>query len=159
MVLINTDVKCENMIENTPRKRHDYIDAAKGIGILFVVFAHVNYTPSLLTIIYSYHMPLFFIMSGMLFNRGNYPNFRAFIKRKLQTLICPYVLFYILAILFSLAVGIVANIEGINIRELGQQFLQIFINQGSGKIINSPLWFIPCLFVIEIMYFFISKTI
>ena len=49
------------------KKRIDYVDAAKGIAILLVVFAHchhMNEIPRLGNLIYSFHMPLFFIVSG-----------------------------------------------------------------------------------------------
>ena len=49
-------------------KRIEYLDVAKAIGILFVILGHCYYTakvPHLGTAIYSFHMPLFFIISGM----------------------------------------------------------------------------------------------
>ena len=49
-------------------KRIEYIDVAKAIGILLVILGHCYYTakvPHLGTAIYSFHMPLFFIISGM----------------------------------------------------------------------------------------------
>lgn len=33
----------------------------------------------------------------------------------------------------------------------------MFLAQGSAKVVSAPLWFIPCLFAVEIMYYFISK--
>ena len=49
-------------------KRIEWIDNAKGLGILFVIIAHViNHTQTLMsasTLIYTFHMPLFFILSG-----------------------------------------------------------------------------------------------
>ena len=38
-----------------------------------------------------------------------------------------------------------------------QPFIQMFIAQSSGDVISAPLWFIPCLFVVEVLYYFISK--
>lgn len=155
--MVNVDNNHEIILKNSQCKRHDFIDVAKGIGILFVIFAHVNYTPSLLTIVYSFHMPLFFILSGMLFNPDRYSNFKAFIKRKFQTLICPYILFYLLSILFRLVVSILANRGNININDFVVYFSQMFLSQGSGKLPNAPLWFVTCLMVVEIIYYFIAK--
>ncbi|MBQ1171882.1 MAG: acyltransferase family protein [Lachnospiraceae bacterium] len=49
-------------------KRIEWIDTAKGITILLVIIAHTVYygnTGSIIhTVIYSFHMPLFFILSG-----------------------------------------------------------------------------------------------
>ncbi len=54
-------------------KRIEYIDVAKGIGILLVVFGFVVYggnykmvgSETISNFIYSFHMPLFFVISGM----------------------------------------------------------------------------------------------
>lgn len=80
--------------------RLNTLDIAKGIGIIFVVFAHVNYTPSLLVLIYSFHMPLFFILAGMVFNREKYPTFKDFIKRRWETMIIPYLIFSALSMIY-----------------------------------------------------------
>ena len=59
------------------KQRLTYIDIARAIGILFVVLGHVNqfYRDSqgiensqTLIFIYAFHMPLFFILSGILFS-------------------------------------------------------------------------------------------
>ena len=53
----------------SPKRLH-YIDIAKGIGILLVALAHndlAGYAPFLYHWIYSFHMPLFFFLSGLFF--------------------------------------------------------------------------------------------
>lgn len=50
-------------MENT--KRLDYIDYTKGFGILLVILGHIYDTSNPIKIwLYSFHMPLFFIISG-----------------------------------------------------------------------------------------------
>ncbi len=139
-------------------ERFEVLDIAKGIGIFFVVFAHINSTPALLAYIYSFHMPLFFMISGMLFNKEKYPHFSCFIKRRIKTLICPYVLFYIasLCIVFLLQCA-TKGFSWTLLHKFYENFLQMFLSQGSAKVINAPLWFVPCLFAVEIVYYFVSK--
>ncbi|MDR5790074.1 acyltransferase family protein [Caballeronia sp. LP003] len=49
--------------------RNRTIDAARGIGIVLVVLGHAIGLPEwLFRVIYSCHMPLFFFLSGYLFN-------------------------------------------------------------------------------------------
>ncbi len=135
-----------------------WVDVAKGIGIILVVFAHVNYTRAILDTIYSFHMPLFFIISGILFNKNKYTSFRMFVKRKLQTLICPYVLFYTLILIyFYVSRYLGSGLSEFNVAVMGEHFLQMFLSQGSAKVISPPLWFVLCLFTVEILYYFISK--
>lgn len=68
------------------KQRFDFIDVAKGIGMLFVIYAHVNYNKAVLIPIYSFHMPLFFIISGMMFNRSRFAGFGDFVKRRFSVL-------------------------------------------------------------------------
>jgi len=78
--------------DSIPPKRLAYLDVAKGIGILLVVLAH-NYVrisvPDLGKFIFSFHMPFFFMLSGMVF-KPDYPLLVLF-KRRFATLIRPYI--------------------------------------------------------------------
>lgn len=57
----------------TKNNRLEYIDIAKGIGILLVVFGHSSLVLHIENIwIHSFHMPLFFIITGMCFNENKY---------------------------------------------------------------------------------------
>lgn len=87
-------------------KQIDYINALKGIAILGVVFAHIiawsyndfhafytNFSQSwLFKFIYSFHMPLFFFISGFLAYRS-YSKSSAFtiLKRRTFQLLIPYI--------------------------------------------------------------------
>ena len=75
--------------------RLDYIDIAKGIGMILVYIGHCKIQGSspLFQWIYSFHMPLFFYLSGLLFKRKK---FRVVIANKVFSLIIPYVLFSII---------------------------------------------------------------
>lgn len=48
-------------------KRIDWIDVAKGIGIILMVMGHTSMPDAINRWIYSFHMPLFFLLSGLLF--------------------------------------------------------------------------------------------
>ncbi|MCB8839380.1 acyltransferase [Aurantimonas sp. VKM B-3413] len=52
-----------------PLLSRDVIDAARGIGIAFVVFGHINPIGPLVINAYGFHMPLFFFLSGMTLRR------------------------------------------------------------------------------------------
>ena len=72
-------------------KRIGYIDIAKGIGILVIVLAHndlAGYHPTLHKFIYSFHIPLFFFLSGMFFRPER--AFSETVKRRFNTLMKPY---------------------------------------------------------------------
>ncbi|MGG1754302.1 acyltransferase family protein, partial [Bacillus pumilus] len=75
-------------------KRLEWVDAAKGIGILLVVMAHVPIPDSFKQFIYSFHMPLFFLLSGMMFRSSSRPAL-SFIQKKAKSLLLPYLYFSI----------------------------------------------------------------
>ena len=64
--------------------RITWLDAARGYGILLVIFAHVDYS-YLRNIIYTFHMPLFFFLSGYVFCQKE--SFGSFLWSKVRRLI------------------------------------------------------------------------
>lgn len=59
---------------STKRQRETWIDVLKGIGIILVVIGHVSLGNTLNSWIYTFHMPLFFSVSGYLWG-GKRKNF------------------------------------------------------------------------------------
>ncbi len=68
-------------------KRIDYFDIAKGIGIIAVVIGHMDLT-TLNKFIFSFHMPLFFLISGYFLS--NKLSVSQLAKRKAKQLLIPY---------------------------------------------------------------------
>lgn len=138
------------------KERFDYIDIARGLGILMVVWAHIAANNATVGFIYTFHMPLFFFISGMMFNRVRYIGFKDFALKRVKRLFVPYVLYSIASWAIWFAFNYVTH------RQVDSYFmplLQTILAQGSGQffVYNSPLWFVPCLFAVEIMYFFLSR--
>lgn len=75
-------------MENDKRARIDYIDFAKGIGIISVIIGHMGIW-GIEKIIYSFHMPMFFVIAGV-FVSQKYSNIE-YIKRKSGQLLIPYI--------------------------------------------------------------------
>ena len=140
-----------------PSNRLDYIDVAKGIGILLVVWAHILVVGPSHQLIYAFHMPLFFFVSGLLFNSGKYPSFVSFVKIRAKRLLLPYVIYSIVT--WMIWAGF-RYLRGDAVDSYWMPLLQTFIAQGSGAYIvhNSALWFIPCLFAVEVLYYFVRKA-
>lgn len=54
------------------KERIEYIDIAKGIGILLVIAGHLfAYRGPISRWIFSFHMPLFFILSGICYKMNS----------------------------------------------------------------------------------------
>ena len=53
------------------KKRLDYIDIMKAITIIMAICGHINYpgiSPVLKRYLYAFHMPVFFVCSGLTLN-------------------------------------------------------------------------------------------
>ena len=138
------------------KKRYDYLDIARGIGILMVVWAHIMVTGWSHELFYSFHMPLFFFLSGMVFQKGKYRSFGDFFVHRAKRLLLPYAIYSVVTWAFWAVFRYVRHDE---VNSYVMPLFQTFIAQGSGAYFehNSALWFIPCLFLTEILYFFISR--
>ncbi|HVY86806.1 MAG TPA: acyltransferase [Caulobacterales bacterium] len=98
-------------IETAPRRAYERVlwpDAARGLGIVLVVLGHViagllnvgvlEHTPAshwVYFAIYTFHMPLFFLLSGLFLRDGLKRGAEDFLVGKVWTLIYPYVLWSI----------------------------------------------------------------
>lgn len=142
--------------------RFHWIDSLKGIGIMLVVFAHHHLPTALETYIYSFHMPLFFFISGFLFEFEKYAkSFANFVKVKFKSLIVPYFFFAVLTCLFYFLMDAVYQPDFVNIEffEAGPLHGICSILYALGPMIsyNQPLWFLTCLFVTELFFYGFAK--
>ena len=80
------------------KQRIRYIDLVKGIGIIAVIIGHMNLW-KLNKIIYSFHMPLFFLLAGA-FIPQKYSNKQYAIKKAKQLLV-PYVFTCVVLVLLA----------------------------------------------------------
>lgn len=127
-------------------KRYDYLDLAKGIGIFLVVLGHASLKNEYVTsYIYSFHMPLFFVIAGMLlYATDSYTRpLKNIFLGKLRTLMLPYLIF---SIIYSL-IDLIRHDTYTRTNAVFSICLQ-----GSG-----PLWFLPTLFISEIIIILLLK--
>lgn len=123
------------MDKNSSATHVAYIDIAKGIGIAFVLLGHILPGESFVkSAIYSFHMPLFFIVSGMVMKQYM---FGERIKRRIQTILIPYILWALIFASFSFK-NIAYILYGTN---------ETLIRAGS----NGMLWFLVCMFFAAIL--------
>ena len=128
---------------NTMTKRIEWIDTAKGIGLICVILGHMR-VPYLSTWIYTFHMPLFFFLSGAVFSGRKY-SFREYVKRKLKSLVLPY---------FALGGGIflffciVYAVQGQPIIAYMEMLKDFLVQEHYWTV-----WFLACLFLVELLYY------
>ena len=146
---MNTNVNADNRIE--------WIDAAKGIGIIFVVLGHIWLIGPGPKYISSFHMPLFFFLSGYVFKFGRYQGIRDLICDKVKHILVPYAWFSFITYGYWLLVE--RRLSGNGISPLNA-FVNIFTCQGADQYLphNPALWFLPCLFLVEVFFYGIARN-
>lgn len=73
--------------------RNGFIDVCKGIGILLVYYGHSACWGTLPSrIVFSFHMPLFFLLSGFVFDVDKISNLRALLRKVTRNLLLPYII-------------------------------------------------------------------
>ena len=114
----------------TSANRYEYIDIAKGIGILLVVWAHILLVGWTHRFIYAFHMPLFFFISGYLFKSDKYNSFKDFFKKRFKRLIIPYLIYSV----FTWTIwAIFRYITHSDVKSYFMPLVQTVIAQGSGE--------------------------
>lgn len=127
-------------------QRIDYLDIAKLIGLVLVCFCHIPMPSGNFHIwVYSFHMPLFFLLSGMFFKPENFS-----MKGGAMQLLVPFLLFNLLAALISTCTSFVLY------RTL--QISTVYVEQWlmSGYTIG-PSWFLLSLFSIRVFCSYVYK--
>ena len=137
--------------------RLDYIDIAKGLGMLAIVWGHIMLDGWSCKMVYGFHIPLFFMLSGMCFNQNKYSAVGELIERRVRTLLVPYVIFSLVTWMVYV-VGVLV-LHNDTMENCWYYLLQTVLAQGSDGYLkhNVALWFVPCLFVVNVLYFLISR--
>jgi len=128
-------------------KRLNSVDIAKGIGILLVVLGHSTFiNDTVLRWIFSFHMPLFFIISGILisFKNESLHNYKAIIKKRAKSILIPYAWF---SLFYTIIDFISYNCGLLELTSVKINLICTFSFAGSG-----PLWFLPTLFLTDILF-------
>lgn len=132
-------------------KRLNYLDMAKGIGIILVVAGHSGLCgDGLLAWLSSFHMPLFFVISGMLLSHRQeeaHPLAQS-ACRKARSILLPYFTFSLIYLLIELIYSLWKHQE---------LFLSDAVLQTVSFYGISVLWFLPALFAGELLFLLIRK--
>ena len=133
-------------------KRLRYIDIAKGMAILCMVLGHtysMQEKPFIFIWIYSFHMPLFFITSGILYRikRSGEQKYSSLIQKKTKTLLIPYLIWNTI---YQIFISILNFRGGKNIWLTNLQHI-IYFN-------GSAMWFLPVMFIASLIFLVTIKN-
>ena len=133
-------------------KRLRYIDIAKRMAILCMVLGHtysMQEKPFIFIWIYSFHMPLFFITSGILYRikRSGEQKYSSLIQKKTKTLLIPYLIWNTI---YQIFISILNFRGGKNIWLTNLQHI-IYFN-------GSAMWFLPVMFIASLIFLVTIKN-
>ncbi len=137
------------------QERIIWLDNLKTFGILAVVLGHI--ASPLGYFIYSWHMPLFFFLSGFFLKFELSLN--EFIKKDIKRLMAPYFIFAIFALIAESLKRVALNREKL---EYLDEITGIFVWMDYSSLINTygfVLWFLPTLFLCRLLIFTLNKII
>lgn len=138
--------------------RDNYLDIIKGFAIWLMVLGHSNFSlEPFITIIYSFHMPVFFLISGYFFRKKG---FKEQLYRDFKSLMQPYFLASIMA--FSICwisptihPELYSGINGI-VDIYKAALVGIFIMDDTVKsysfMPSGALWFLVALFISRLLF-------
>ena len=134
-------------------ERVKWVDYAKGIGILLVIIGHTVSNPVIRGAIFSFHMPLFFILSGYTTKRAkSKEDLKNRLVRTFHQLIIPAYVLWIIRLPFFYASGRLDY-------SVFQLFLCTFFANGSSFDLHGTevpmfgmMWFLVTLFIVRNAY-------
>ena len=126
-------------------KRLSWIDFAKGFLILLVIFGHSTNFPIIKSYFGYFYMPMFFFLSGYTLKRRD---FCSFLKKKSKSILVPYLIFSILLIAYKQLRLMLFNTP-FNIVEGLISIILPYTGRTGGSVYE--LWFLPCLFIAELL--------
>lgn len=130
--------------EKAGRGRLAYLDVAKGLCMLWIVAHHSNlhvWVPNV--------NGFFFIIAGCFFSASATAG--AFWQKRVNRLVIPYLFF--IALTFAV-LGVSRLVRGAE----GLDFGFLFAHLNSCRAANNPLWFLVCLFSMNVLFFAVTRV-
>ena len=128
--------------------RSEYFDVLKGIGILCVFYGHTAEAMSLpQRLMFNFHMPLFFLISGVFFNPRKLLDLKTLLHRIWNGLLLPYCLFVLL--------GYVIHFNTSFVRWTSNPIAEcLLILHGDAA---PSVWFLVCLAMVQVFVWLVRQ--
>jgi Fucose 4-O-acetylase and related acetyltransferases len=143
-------------MEKGNRIRVYWIDLLKAGGMFLVILGHAASSITLKKMIYSFHMPLFFIVSGYTWRIRKEVNLKEFVERRVTGLIIPY---FVINLVFIPIWSFLVSIGKAPKQSLLETIIGIIYgnNLGSYNSTVTVTWFLLTLFISEIIFYLVCK--
>lgn len=150
-------------MEGINKQKIQWIDTAKLLGIYLVILGHIKLSNQYATnIIYSFHVPLFFFLSGLTFHDKS---IKLVFKKSVKRLIIPYASMYLITYPWWFFVSFLRHPELYDrtihhgfIKPFWGMLLGIGLDTDYSYMTNVPLWFLLGLFWCRMIAVISKKT-
>ena len=147
-------------------ERDRVVTYSKAIGIILMVIGHSGPPIYIRDVIYSFHMPLFFILSGYCFKESHFGHPTEFICKKIKNLYLPYVKWSVIVVTIHFFLMQFQAYSGLFNGEYYydlycwiKQVLFIILTMSKTPTILGGLWFLKSLLLASIMALFVLKYV
>lgn len=140
------------------KKRLTWVDAAKGLLMIFVVIGHypVKLDQPWITFIYWFHMPAFFILSGLFFKPvPQNERILPYVKKRFMQLMIPY--FFFLIVITALRYILAIASHNFTLNYLRQDVFDLLLGGRFAGGSYGVIWFITTLFAAYILFLLITR--
>lgn len=130
--------------------RKKYLDYAKGLGIILVMFAHsIQYFQAMGSVnkfVCSFHVPVFFVAAGFLawVTREKKSTFGNIAKKRAKALLIPYVIYSLFNTILKFSVLFLKR--SITEEQIKEEITALLITG------NGTVWFLLTLFAVELVF-------
>lgn len=128
-----------NSVRNIPKRREVWVDILKGVMIIAVVIGHSNFEYT--QYIYWFHMPIFFILSGFIFNPSKTNNMWRFSMQTVIKYMIPFIIWWIIT---SILLG-------------SFSLHRLLYAVWGGRLLGGVYWYINCLVLTVILFAWLLK--
>lgn len=144
------------------KQRNETYDLMKGIALILMMLCHLVYTDGpVRQFIYSFHMPLFFILAGVFAkNIEDIPSLRDYTRKNARRLLLPYVA----TMLMLCAWGAIQAVAKHNISFFLRHLFSMLTASADGwqtkwgLIYAGPMWFLIALFWVRELFYGIQRA-
>ena len=140
-------------MSNINSTRYNWVDWCKSIAIFLVIWGHLPMHSIAISIIYSFHMPLFFLISGYLYKPQK--TAKEEFKKNFKTLFVPYLIYQLIFYPYWMVRESLVFHQSFTIYD---SIIRPIIQSLASNAINGPTWFIYCLLSFKIYAYCIQKN-
>lgn len=129
--------------------RIEWIDSLKFIGMFYIYLGHLgNSAGKIYPFVFSFHVALFFFVSGFFAGHGNKKRIAEFAWARFRQIMIPYYIYSLIAILVYLLSESATSDFGMVFDLLRKMLLGVRNDTPYAP----ALWFLPCIFVTSVFF-------